>query len=48
MGRGLTEDRITGTAYAELTMTCLSVKPVAGDILEFERRIAAALAQIGA
>ena len=48
MGRALTEDRITGTAYAEITRICLSVKPVLGDIVELERRIAAALAQIGA
>ncbi|KAK4032236.1 hypothetical protein C8A01DRAFT_50932 [Parachaetomium inaequale] len=41
-------DVITGTAYAEITRICLEVKPVLGDIVEFERRIAAALAQIGA
>ncbi|KAK4154534.1 hypothetical protein C8A00DRAFT_32659 [Chaetomidium leptoderma] len=44
--RGL--DVITGSVYAEVTRTCLSLKPISGDVLDLERRLAATLAQIAA
>ncbi|KAK3294272.1 uncharacterized protein B0H64DRAFT_183381 [Chaetomium fimeti] len=44
--RGL--DVITGSVYAEVTRMCLSTAPIPGDVLEYERRLAAMLAQIAA
>ncbi|KAL2131112.1 hypothetical protein VTI74DRAFT_5546 [Chaetomium olivicolor] len=41
-------DSITGSIYADVTRKCLSLSPVSGDILEFERGLAATLAQIAA
>ncbi|KAL2019836.1 hypothetical protein VTK56DRAFT_9098 [Thermocarpiscus australiensis] len=38
-------DSITGSIYADVTRTCLSLSPIAGDIIELERGLAAALAQ---
>ena len=47
-GLWLTRDRITGSVYAEVTRMFLSLNPISGDVLEFERRAAAMLAQIAA
>lgn len=44
----LTCASITGSIYADVTRKCLSLSPVSGDIVEFERELAGALAQIGA
>ncbi|KAG7287309.1 hypothetical protein NEMBOFW57_006818 [Staphylotrichum longicolle] len=46
VARGL--DVITGSVYAEVTRMYLSLNPISGDLLEFERRAAAMLAQIAA
>ncbi|KAK3896542.1 hypothetical protein C8A05DRAFT_39915 [Staphylotrichum tortipilum] len=44
--RGL--DVTMGSVYAEVTRRCLSVNPIKGDVLDFERQLASAMAEIWA
>jgi len=41
-------NRATGSVYAEVVKKCLFMTPFAGDILELEKQLAGALAQIRA
>ena len=44
----MTGDSTMGSVYAEVTRKCLSWNPIKGDVLDLERELASAMAEIWA